>query len=514
MSIENFRLLRERIKKSAEERANLQHSKDKLSAIERINALVDPGSFSPILSYIIPYGSTFDSQKIDQLGDGVIAGYGTINGRGVIVFAEDFTFMGGSMGVSHLNKISRAIELAVKMGLPVIGLYDSGGARIQEGVHSLTALGGVFYNNVMASGYIPQIAVIMGPCAGGACYSPALMDFIIMVEKVSYMFITGPKVVKSVTGEDKTPDELGGPNVHATKSGVATHVAKNDLEALQLVRKLLSYLPNNALLDPPFIQINDPIDRVDAELNQFIPEDQRKPYDVKVLINRIFDKDTFFEVHKDFAQNAVVGFARLGGYSVGIIANQPKFLGGVLDIDSSDKISRFIRFCNTFNIPLITFVDTPGYMPGTKQEYGGIIRHGAKVIYAYSEANVPKITIIVRKAYGGAYIAMCSRLLGADVVYAYPTAEIAVMGPEGAIEIIYRKEIEATPIEERRALIERLVKEYREKWANPYEAASRGHIDDVILPEETRGILYKTLSKLLGKKYEPYPRKKHGIIPT
>ncbi|MCS7116231.1 MAG: acyl-CoA carboxylase subunit beta [Nitrososphaerota archaeon] len=512
--IEGLKSLRERLKKNIEERANVQHSKGKLSAIERINALLDPGSFLPMLNYVVPYNSTIDLQKLEQLGDGVVAGYGTIDGRGVIVFAEDFTFMGGSMGVTHLNKISRMIELAVKMGLPIIGLYDSGGARIQEGVHSLTALGGVFYNNVMASGYIPQIAVIMGPCAGGACYSPALMDFIIMVEKVSYMFITGPRVVKSVTGEDKTPEELGGPAIHATRSGVATHVAKNDLEAMQLVRRLVSYLPNNALSDPPFIQTDDPVDRIDPEVNRLVPEDQRKPYDVKALINRVFDRDTFLEVHKDFAPNAVVGFARLGGHSVGVVANQPKFLGGVLDIDSSDKISRFIRFCNTFNIPLFTFVDTPGYMPGTKQEHGGIIRHGAKVIYAYSEATVPKVTVIVRKAYGGAYIAMCSRLLGADVVYAYPTAEIAVMGPEGAIEIIYRKEIEATPPEEREAFIRRLVEEYRERWANPYEAASRGHIDDVILPEETRSILYRTLLRLLKKKYEIHLRKKHGIIPA
>ncbi len=518
-NIDLYRKL-ERIRGRLEEKwiraSERQRAKGKLSAMERLEILLDPGSFVPLQSLVMPICSEFNEEQADAMGDGIVIGYGTVEGRPVVVFAEDFSYKGGSMGKSHLEKMEWAIKLAIEFGVPLIGLYDSGGARIQEGVHSLTALGGVFFQNVMASGWIPQIAVIMGPCAGGAVYSPALTDFVFMVDKTSYMFITGPKVVKAVTGEDVDPEQLGGASVQTRKSGVATLMAKDDKEALLAVRKLLSYLPSNAEEDPPRINTGDPWDRIDEELNRIIPADQRKPYDVKEVIRRIFDKDSFFEIQPFFAQNAVVGFARLNGYVVGIVANQPKFLGGVLDIDSSDKIARFVRFCDAFNIPLITFVDTPGYMPGTAQEHGGIIRHGAKVIYAYSEATVPKITVIVRKAYGGAYIAMCSRKLGADVIYAYPTAEIAVMGPEGAIEIIYKKEIEATPPEERGELIRKLVDEYREKWSNPYVAAASAYVDEVIEPKETRPTLYKTLCMLLKRKkrFSKMPTKRHGNMPV
>jgi acetyl-CoA/propionyl-CoA carboxylase len=507
------------IRKKLEEKwrvaAEKQHKKGKLSVKERLEILLDPGSFIPIQSFVTPRCIEFEPEDKMAIGDGAVIGFGTIEGRTVVIYAEDFSYKGGSMGQMHLEKMAWALKLATEAGVPVIGLYDSGGARIQEGVHSLTSLGGVFFNNVMASGWIPQISAVMGPSAGGAVYSPALTDFVFMVDKTSYMFITGPKVVKAVTGEDVTFEELGGPWVHVKKSGVATHVGKDDKEVLLEIRKLLKYLPSNASERPPYEKSDDPWDRQDEGLNKIIPTNQKKPYDIKKVIKRVFDKNSFYEIQKHFAPNAVVGFARLAGHVVGIVANQPVWLGGVLDIDSSDKIARFVRFCDAFNIPIVTFVDTPGYMPGTAQEHGGIIRHGAKVIYAYSEATVPKITVIVRKAYGGAYIAMCSRRLGADIVLAYPTAEIAVMGPEAAIEIVYRKELEATPPEERPKLIEKLAQEYREKWSHPYIAAASAYVDEVIEPKETRPILYNMLTKLLvNKKVGPRVEKKHGNMPV
>lgn len=508
--------IKDGLKAKWEKAAESQHKKGKLSAMERLEILLDPGSFTPLQSYLMPMGVEFDSKNVEALGDGVVVGFGKIDGRPVVVYAEDFSYKGGSMGKGHMEKIEWAMRLAIESGVPLIGLYDSGGARIQEGVHSLHGVGKVFFQHVMASGWIPQISVLMGPCAGGAVYGPALTDFIFVVDKTSYMFITGPKVVKSVTGEDVTAEELGGPAVHTKKSGVATGLAKDDKDALLKVRRLLSYLPSNADEGPPYKDTGDPWDRVDEEANAIIPTDQRKTYDIKKLINTVFDKDSFFEIQEMFAPNAVVGFARLAGYPVGVVANQPKFLGGVLDIDSSDKIARFVRFCDAFNIPLVTFVDTPGYMPGVAQEHGGIIRHGAKVIYAYSEATVPKISVIVRKAYGGAYIAMCSRSLGADVVFAYPTAEIAVMGPEGAIEILYAKELANLPPEERDEEIARLAQEYREKWCNPYVAASSGYVDEIIEPKETRPALYRALRTLLAtkKRFSKMPRKRHGNMPV
>jgi len=453
--------------------------------------------------------------KRKGLGDGVIAGYGLIDGRPICVYAEDSTFMGGSLGEAHLQKMNRTLDLALKMGVPLVGLNDSGGARIQEGAVSLSTLGEVFAKNVAASGVIPQITAVMGPCAGGAVYSPALEDFIVMVDKTSYMFITGPRVVKTVTGEEVSNDSLGGARVQNTTSGVAHFFAPDEREALGLIRRLLSYLPPNNMEDPPRSKIEDPADRIDEGLNSVVPTDPSKSYNILELINRIFDEGSFFEVHQLFAQNAVVGFARLVGMPVGIVANQPAVMAGVLDINSADKIARFVRFCDCFNLPIVTFVDVPGFLPGTKQEHGGIIRHGAKVIYAYSEAEAPKVTVIVRKAYGGAYIGMCSKSLGADVVFAYPTAEIAVMGPEGAVEIVYNRELQSAPPEKRKEMAAQLADEYRRKFANPYEAAARGYVSAVIEPKETRLELYKALKMLcLGKRVpKPAPPKKHGNIP-
>ncbi|MEM3398616.1 MAG: acyl-CoA carboxylase subunit beta [Nitrososphaerota archaeon] len=492
-----------------------QHQAGKLTARERIDILLDKDSFIELDSFMVHRATEFGMDKRRVLGDGIVTGLGRIDGRLVAVFAQDATFMGGSIGEIHANKISRILDRAMELGVPIIGLNDSGGARIQEGVASLHAIGEYFARNVRASGVIPQITLIMGPCAGGAVYSPALGDFIIMVEKTSYMFITGPRVVKAVMGEDVSFEELGGADVHAKISGVADFTAPNDVEALNLVRRLVSYLPSNCLEEPPFIDTGDPPDRMNEELNYMIPDDPRKSYNIKDLINLIFDKGTFLEVKKDFAPNAVVGFARLAGMVVGVVANQPASLAGVLDIDSSDKIARFVRFCDCFNIPLITFVDVPGYLPGTKQEHGGVIRHGAKVIFAYVEATVPKISVIARKAYGGAYIAMCSKSLGADMVFAYPTAEIAVMGPEGAVEIIYRKEIDSAEPSKREEIIAQLIKEYRVKFANPYVAAGLGYINAVIEPKETRPMLVKALKTYMKGKRSLVSRlpKKHGNIP-
>jgi acetyl-CoA carboxylase carboxyltransferase component len=496
-------------------RPGAQHGKGKLTAKERISALADPGSFVELDQFRMPYGEGFSKEKAAMFGDGLMMGYCAIEGRTAVVFAEDFTFMGGSMGRTHLEKIARAISLAAQMRVPVVGLYDSGGARIQEGVQSLAEMGAMFYNNVMASGVVPQIAVIMGPSAGGACYSPALNDFVIMVEKTSYMFITGPKVVKSVTGQDIDSEGLGGPKVHASESGVATFSAPDDAGALRLVKTLLSYLPSSFQESPPVSTTRPDAESPVPEANSLVPLDPKKAYDIRRLIRSVFDEGSFFEVASSFARNGVVGFARIGGLPVGLVATQPMILGGVLDIDVSDKISRFVRFCDSFNLPLVTFVDTPGYMPGKEQEHGGIIRHGAKVIYAYSEATVPKITLVVRKAYGGAYIALCSKKLGADLVLAYPTAEIAVMGPEGGIEIIKKKELDSLPQDKKDEAFARMVADYRKEFMNPFVSAEKGYVDLVIEPAETRRVLSSALDRLTkGKSRRNLkPKGVHGNMP-
>ncbi len=486
-----------------------QHSKGKLTARERIELLVDPGTFQEFDMFVKTRSTYFGLDKKNIPADGVVTGIGKVNGRRVALYAQDFTVVGGSLGEMHALKIAKMQDMAMKLGIPFIGMNDSGGARIQEGVDSLRGYGEIFIRNVKASGVIPQISIAMGPTAGGAVYSPAMTDFVIMTEK-AMMYITGPNVVKAVTGENVTHEELGGGLVHNQKSGVAQFLASDDKEAIETAKRLLSFIPDNYLQEPPVYDSNDPTDRKTPELINAVPTEPNKAYDVKEIIKSVVDNRDFMEVHKLFAPNAVVGFGRIGGRTVGIVANQAKYLAGVLDINSSDKIARFVRFCDAFNIPLLTFVDTPGYLPGTAQEHGGVIRHGAKVLYAYSEATVPKITIILRKAYGGAYIAMCSRHLGADAVFAYPQAEIAVMGAEGAANIIFRKEIKkAEDPEKFRA---EKIKEYREQFANPYKAAEKGYIDDIINPEDTRKIVANTL-EFLRSKSEELPSKKHGNIP-
>ncbi len=491
------------------EAIDAQHKKGKLTARERLEKLLDPNTFIELNQFVTHHCIEFDMDKKKVFGDGVITGFGTIDGRPVAVFAQDFTFMGGSLGEMHAKKICEIMDLALKIGVPIIGLNDSGGARIQEGVSSLAGYGEIFYRNVLASGVVPQISVIMGPCAGGAVYSPALTDFIFIVKKTSYMFITGPKVVKAVTGEEVTPEQLGGGEVHSKFSGVVHFLAEDEEECLLMVKKLLSYIPLNNLEDPPIAPSIEP--EKPEKIIDIVPEDPKKPYDMLNVIDKIFDKNSFFEVHKHYAPNAIVGFARLNGFSVGVIANQPAVLTGVLDIDSSDKIARFVRFCDAFNIPIITLVDIPGYLPGTNQEYGGIIRHGAKVIYAYSEATVPKLTVIIRKAYGGGYIAMCSKHLGADAVFAWPTAEIAVMGPEAAAEIIFSKEIAKAEKPEEALL--NFAQNYREKVTNPYVAASKGYITSIIDPCETRRTLINYLITLRRKRGKVNFFRKHGNIP-
>ncbi|MBS7655191.1 methylmalonyl-CoA carboxyltransferase [Candidatus Bathyarchaeota archaeon] len=486
-----------------------QHKKGKLTARERLEKLLDSSTFIEMNQFVTHHCVEFDMDKKKAFGDGVVTGFGMVNDRPVAVFAQDFTFIGGSLGEMHAKKICEVMDLALKIGIPIIGLNDSGGARIQEGVSSLAGYGEIFFRNVLASGVVPQISIIMGPCAGGAVYSPALTDFIFMVKKTSYMFITGPKVVKAVTGEDVTPEQLGGGGAHSKSSGVAHFLAENEEECLLMVRKLLSYLPLNNLDDPPMAPSMEPDEP--EKIVDLIPEDTKKPYNMLNVIDKIFDKDSFFEVHKYYAPNAIVGFARLNGFSVGVIANQPAVLTGVLDVDSSDKIARFIRFCDAFNIPLITLVDVPGYLPGVNQEYGGIIRHGAKVIYAYSEASVPKLTVITRKAYGGGYIAMCSKHLGADAVFAWPTAEIAVMGPEGAAEIIFSKEIAKAENPEEALL--NFAQKYREKVTNPYVAASKGYVTSIIEPQDTRKMLISYLIALRRKRGKVNFSRKHGNIP-
>ncbi len=492
------------------ERIEAQHKRGRLTARERLDLLLDKGSFREVDQFVVHRTTDFGVDQRKTLGDSVITGWGTIDGRLVYVFSQDFTVFGGSLGEVHAAKICKVMDMALKNGAPLIGLNDSGGARIQEGVVSLGGYADIFLRNTLASGVIPQISVIMGPCAGGAVYSPALTDFIFMVRGSSYMFITGPEVVKTVTHEEVTFEELGGADVHAETSGVCHVAADSEADTLYLIRKLFSYLPQNNMEDPPFTESGDDSLRREEALDTLVPDDPSKPYDIKDAILLIVDNGQFFEIQEAFARNIVVGFARLGGHTVGIVANQPTVLAGVLDIDSSEKAARFVRFCDSFNIPLVTFVDVPGFLPGTTQEHGGIIRSGAKLLYAYCEATVPKLTVITRKAYGGAYDVMSSKHIRGDVNYAWPTAEVAVMGPDGAVNIIFRKELaEAHDPEKRKA---ELVAEYREKFANPYVAASRGYIDDIIEPSGTRPRLINALEMLTNKR-DSNPPKKHGNIP-
>ncbi len=493
-----------------QERIERQHERGKLTARERIEKLVDPGSFRELDMFVTHRATGFGVEKQKYLGDSVVTGWGYINGRLVYIFSQDFTVFGGSLSEVHAEKICKIMDLAMKNGAPIIGLNDSGGARIQEGVVSLAGYAYIFLRNVLASGVVPQISAIMGPCAGGAVYSPAITDFILMTKGSSHMFITGPEVIKAATHEEVTFEELGGAMTHASKSGVAHFAAENEEHCLSLIRRLLSYIPQNNMEDPPFVPATDPEDRMDEALKTIIPDSPTKPYDMKEIIRRVVDNGEFLEVHEHWAQNIIVGFARLGGFSVGIVAQQPLVLAGVLDIDSSRKGARFVRFCDAFNIPIVTFVDVPGFLPGVDQEHRGIIVNGAKLLYAYCEATVPKVTVITRKAYGGAYDVMSSKHIRGDISYAWPTAEIAVMGPEGAVNIIFRKEIAGA--ENPEAEWERLVQEYRVQFANPYVAAARGYIDDVIEPQETRPRLIEAL-KMLQNKRDANPPKKHGNIP-
>ncbi|NIO36207.1 methylmalonyl-CoA carboxyltransferase [Candidatus Bathyarchaeota archaeon] len=491
-------------------RIEAQHKKGKLTSRERIELLLDSGSFMEIDKFMVHQCTEFGMAERKIPGDGVVTGYGTIDGRLVYVFSQDFTVFGGSLGEMFAKKVCKLMDLALKAGAPVIGLNDSGGARIQEGVASLAGYGDIFFRNVMASGVIPQISAIMGPCAGGAVYSPALTDFIVMVDKTSHMFITGPQVIKTVLGQEATFEDLGGALIHSQTSGVAHFMAENEEHCIQIIQKLFRYLPSNYLEDPPIVETGDDPNRIDEELVDIIPDDPDKPYDVKEIIHCVVDGNEFFEVQPLWAPNLVIGFARLNGRTVGVVANQPSFYAGALDINSSVKGGRFVRFCDGFNIPIITFVDVPGFLPGIEQEHSGIIRHGSKLLYAYCEATVPKITLIVRKAYGGAYDVMGSKHSGGDINYAWPTAEIAVMGPHGAINIIFRKEIgEAEDPENKRI---ELVNDYRQKFANPYVAAQKGYIDEVIEPVETRPKLISALEMLITKR-EARPPKKHANIP-
>jgi propionyl-CoA carboxylase beta chain len=492
------------------ERVERQHERGKLSARERLDILLDPGSFVELDRFVEHRSADFglDARRIP--GDGVVTGYGRIDGRPVYVFSQDFTVFGGSLGEAHAEKIVKLLELALSSGAPVVGLNDSGGARIQEGVVSLGGYADIFLRNTLASGVVPQISAILGPCAGGAVYSPAITDFVFMVDGISHMFVTGPNVVKTVTHEDVTFEDLGGAAIHASRSGVAHFRSGSELEALKRIRALLGYLPSNNAQTPPYRATDDPIDRGDEELLRIVPDEPNKPYDMHDVIRCVVDDGEFLEVHRDFAGNIVVGFARLGGHSVGIIANQPAVLAGVLDIDASIKAARFVRVCDAFNVPLVTFEDVPGFLPGIDQEHRGIIRQGAKLLYAYCEATVPKLTVITRKAYGGAYDVMSSKHIRGDLNLAWPTAEIAVMGPKGAVEILYRREI-ADAAEPDKATDE-LEADFREKFANPYLAAARGFLDDVIDPRETRWRLISGL-ELLSNKRDRNPPKKHGNIP-
>ncbi len=491
-------------------RIEQQHARGKLTARERLALLLDAGSFQEFGALATHNVAEFGLEKQRFPGDGIVAGFGKINGRRVAVFAQDFTVLGGSFSEVQSNKICRIQDLALEAGIPCIGLNDSGGARIQEGVRSLAAYGEVFVRNVMASGVIPQISVILGPCAGGAVYSPALTDFVIM-SSGSSMFLTGPDVIKAVTREDVSAQTLGGPEVHTHRSGVAHLAVDGEGPALEMVKRLMGYLPQNNNEDPPQVAPYDPTDRADEALNTLIPEDENQPYDMRDAITRVFDRDSFLEMHPDFAPNAVVGFVRLDGYSVGVVGNQPAYMSGALNIDASDKISRFIRICDAYNVPVVTFVDCPGFLPGVDQEYGGVIRHGAKIIYAYCEATVPKISIVTRKAMGGAYVAMSSKQMRTDLAFAWPTAQIAVMGAEAAAKVLYREQVKnaADPAEKERELIGH----YRERFFNPYRAADVGQIDEVIEPSETRPRLVRAL-EVLRTKVQQNPAKKHGLVPT
>ncbi|MEO0295796.1 MAG: acyl-CoA carboxylase subunit beta [candidate division WOR-3 bacterium] len=502
------KLREEALKGGGEEKIKKHKEKGKKTARERIELLIDEGSFQEIDMFVTHRITEFDLPKI--LGDGVVTGFAKIHGRDVLVFSQDFTVFGGTLSLAHADKIKKILDIALRIGVPVIGLNDSGGARIQEGVASLAGYAEIFLRNTLLSGVVPQISAILGPCAGGAVYSPALTDFIFMVRKTSYMFITGPDVIKAVTHEDVTFEELGGADVHAEKSGVAHFVYDSEEEVMGGIRTLLTYLPQNNMEEPPFIDTGDPEEREDPELDDIIPEDPNAPYEMKEIIKRVVDNGVFFEVHEKYAPNIIVGFARIGGFSVGIVAQEPMHLAGAIDVDASIKAARFVRFCDAFNIPIITFEDVPGFLPGVYQEHRGIIKEGAKLLYAYCEATVPKITVITRKSYGGAYCVLSSKQVRGDINLAWPTAEIAVMGPEGAINIIYRKEIQEA--ENPEELRKELAKMYREKFANPYYAAAYGYIDDVIEPRKTRKWIIKGL-KLLKNKRQGLPPKKHGNIP-
>ena len=510
--ISKLERLKER-SKSAElgggkDRVEKQRAAGKMTARERIDFFLDDNSFEEFDKFVVHRSADFGLGEQKFLGDGVVTGHGLVDGREVFVFAQDFTVFGGSLSETHAQKICKIMDMAMKTGAPVVGLNDSGGARIQEGVVSLAGYADIFLRNTLASGVIPQISCIMGPCAGGAVYSPAITDFNVMVKNTSYMFITGPDVIKTVTHEDVTKDELGGAMTHNRISGVAHFAADSDEEALRITRELLSFIPSNNVDDPPYIPTADPAGRADAALNSLVPESSTQPYDIRDIINKVVDDEYFFEVQEHFAPNIVVGFARLGGNSVGIVANQPAYLAGVLDIDASVKAARFVRFCDCFNVPLITFEDVPGFLPGVNQEHYGIIRHGAKLLYAFAEATVPKITVITRKAYGGAYCVMSSKHIRTDINFAYPTAEIAVMGAEGAVGVLFRREIAAND----EAYRKEKISEFEEKFANPYVAAERGYIDEVIEPAQTRPKLIRALS-LLKNKRDSNPPRKHGNIP-
>jgi propionyl-CoA carboxylase beta chain len=509
--LERLGELREEAANAASPKAvERQRQAGKLLARERLERLLDSGSFVELDRYVRHRNPHFDMMERRPYGDAVVTGYGTIFGRRVFVFSQDFTIFGGSLSEAFAEKICKVMDLAVKYGCPVIGINDSGGARIQEGVVSLAGYAEIFWRNVQASGVVPQISLVMGPCAGGAVYSPAMTDFVFMVEESSYMFITGPDVVKTVTGEEVTFEELGGAATHASKSGVAQFTAPDEEACLDDARYLLSFLPQNNLDSPPYSEPSDPRDREDRELDSLIPDNPQKPYEMRDVIRRVVDDGEFLEVHERYAENIVCGFARLGGYPIGVVGNQPHALAGVLDIDSSTKAARFVRTCDAFNMPLVTFVDVPGFLPGTAQEWGGIIRHGAKLLYAYSEATVPKLAVITRKAYGGAYDVMSSKHIRADFNFAWPTAEVAVMGPEGAVNIVFRRELEEANDPDARR--EELIADYRARFANPYVAAERGYVDDVIEPRRTRPVLIDALETALTKR-EPRPRRKHGNIP-
>jgi propionyl-CoA carboxylase beta chain len=494
------------------ERREREHRAGKLSARERIHLLLDEGTFEELDKFVRHRSVDFGSQENRPAGDGFVTGFGRIDGRLAYVFAQDFTVFGGSLSETNALKICKIMDLAMRNGAPVIGLNDSGGARIQEGVASLAGYADIFLRNTLASGVIPQISAILGPCAGGAVYSPAITDFILMTRETSYMFVTGPDVIKTVTHEEVTKQDLGGAMTHNATSGVAHFISRDDAECCAMIRELLSFLPSNNLEDPPRHATNDPVDRREESLNNIVPEDPLKPYDIKDVIHAVVDDGYFFEVHEHYAKNIVVGFARFEGRPVGIVANQPAFLAGTLDINASVKAARLVRFCDAFNVPLITFEDVPGFLPGTQQEYGGIIKHGAKLLFAFAEATVPKITVITRKAYGGAYCVMASKHIRTDANFAWPTAEIAVMGPEGAVDIVYKRELSAAPASERAQLRREKIAEFRTRFANPFVAAERGYLDAVIAPAETR-LRIITALRALENKRDVNPKKKHGNIP-